>query len=89
MKEQQYLPLVNGQVGLPIARDLLNQDDDEYIQEEISKINDENPVIIEFLQQFAETTDDETGSLFAGVLIYKLLRSQAEANMMKQEIALH
>ena len=89
MTEQPYLPLVNAGVGLPIARDLKNELDDEYIQEELSKINDENPVIVEFLQQFAETTDDETGSSFAGILVYKLLRSQAEADRMKQEIALY
>ncbi len=88
MLEDRYLPVVSGEVGLPIAHALRGQDDDEYAQEELAKINEENPVIVEFLQQFAETTDDSMGSLFSGILVYKLLRSQAEADRMRQEIAL-
>jgi hypothetical protein len=88
MTEDKYLPIVNAEIGLPIAHALRGQDDDNYVHEELAKINKENPVIVEFLQQFAETTEDEMGSLFAGILIYKMLRSQAEADRMKQEIAL-
>lgn len=86
--EERYLPLVVADIGCPIAHALRGQDDEEYIQNELDKINKENPVIVEFLRQFAETTDDEVGSQFAGILIYKMLRSQAEADKMKQDIDL-
>lgn len=74
------LPRVKEEIGYSIAESI-GDDDAEFIMTEIKKIEMENPVIADFIGRWSQ--DPKT--VFCGILVYKLLRSQAEADKMNEE----
>lgn len=86
---KRLLPLVNSDTTGPLRRDLLNtESDEEYLQKEMKAIKEENPVIASLIDKYAEKTKDSQIVYYSNILIYKLLRSQAEADLMKEQISL-
>lgn len=79
---EDLLPLVKPEVGLPIARMFSGANDENIIALEMEKIALENPMIEKFIESFSTTTNDTLGSKFCGVLVYKMLRNQSEADKM-------
>jgi len=86
--ETPLLPLVKPAIGSSLSQEFLNKSDEECLDLELAKITEENPAISHFIQDFAKRTDDAIGTMFGGVLVYKLLRSQAECDRMAAEIPL-
>ena len=85
---KNYLPVVNPDVGCSLARNLLNRDDDDYVEDELEKIEKENPAVAVWINKFSSQTGDPIGSKFCAVLVYNMLRSQAEADDMKETLKL-
>lgn len=86
---KNLLPLVKPEIGACIERELINSKKDKlYIKEQLNKINKENPVISFWIKSFADKTKDKTGAMFCGLMVFKLLRIQAECDRMKSEIKL-
>lgn len=83
------LPLVKPEIGASIEHELLqNKKDSVYIKEELQKIQKENPVISFWIETFSNTTKDKKGAIFCGIMVFKMLRIQAECDRMKSEINL-
>ena len=79
------LPYVKREVALPLAEQLLKTEEDQsYLQGELDKIKEENPFIEEIIVNFSAETTDAYGAAFMGFLVYKLLKSQAEADEMNK-----
>lgn len=84
----KYLPVVQSGIPASIEREIFDKFDEPYIKEQLKILGDENPVIAQWLKSFSKTTKDRTGAIFSGLIVYKLLESQAEADRMEEEINL-
>lgn len=82
------LPIVAAEVGFSLAKYVGERGDSEFIANELKKIDKENPTIAEFIKKWASLGGCKTHTKFCGILVYKLLRSQAEANRMKEDLNL-
>lgn len=83
-----FIPVVKPEIGASLQKELCDKFDKIYMKEQLAKLDEENPVISKFIRQFAKTTDDAMGSAWCGLIVFKLLESQAEVNRMEMEINL-
>jgi len=84
------LPLVNPEVGHSIAADLNGASDKQLVIKEIKRIQKENPAIADFIGHWSKQMKGEAAihAAFCGILVYKLLHSQAEVDQMVEDIKL-
>lgn len=80
------LPHVNFDIGHSLAREVVCRDDKEYLEEQLNRLEKENPAVSRWIRNFSKTTRDRLGSMFCAVMVYRLLESQAEADRMTREI---
>ena len=86
----KYLPFVLNEVGASIAMSM-GDNDIENIKKELKHIKKVNPAVAEFINKWSKEALDKDARLhsaFCGILVYKLLESQAEADYMNQEFKL-
>lgn len=83
-----FLPVVKPEVAASLHRQIFDKFDEPFIKEQLAILDKDNPVIARWIRQFGKTTEDAIGAMYCGVIVYKLLESQAEANRMAQEIKL-
>lgn len=88
MENATYLPLVHPDVGYSLAQEVDKCDDEQYLDEHLARLENENPTISTWIKHFAKRTDDELGSMWCAMMVYRLLESQAEVNRMMEEIRL-
>lgn len=81
-----FLPVVKQEIGGSLERELINKDDLKYIKAQLKRLDVENPTIAYFIRNFAKTTKDKIGVAYCGLIVYRLLESQAEANRMNAEL---
>lgn len=77
-----FLPVVKPEISGSLEHEIANKHDEEYLEEQLSKMDEQNPMISEWIRQFSETTDDAMGAAFCALIVYRMLESQAEANQM-------
>ncbi|MBI2630122.1 hypothetical protein HYW76_03395 [Candidatus Pacearchaeota archaeon] len=91
MNDKRLLPLVTAETGKGLSADISQNQDWE--SKLIAKLveedpDDNNPRIVEALSNlmgYAKTVSERRYALTAGLLVYKLLESQADADKMKRE----
>jgi len=83
------LPFVKKEIGPSLAKSISSYDI-EILKKELSSIKKENPHVAEFIREFslAKRTSSAIHCAICGALVYKMLRSQAEADQMAKEIRL-
>lgn len=81
MKEN-YLPVVKPEITCSMEQDLMHHSDRSYVIEKLRQLKKKNPVIHTFLKAFSRESEDPVMCLFSGLIIYKMLESQAEADFM-------
>jgi hypothetical protein len=82
---KNYLPIVSKNVAYSTCANLRNCEDETYVNNNIKEIKKINPVIADWLVEFCPTTEDKMGCMFAGIVLYKMLYSQAEAEDMNKQ----
>ena len=82
------LPVVSKEVAIPIGKSIITENDNEYCKEQLSLLKVKNPVIAHWIENFSNKCEDKIGATMCGLIVYRLLESQAEANRMKSEILL-
>lgn len=85
---QNLLPRVNPAVGASLEHELSNKFDNAYIKEQLEILSQENPVISFWIENFSKKTRDKKGAIFCGLMVFKLLRIQAECDQMESSIKL-
>lgn len=80
------LPIVDSEVGFSLAKTVGEKGDAEFIKTELKRLDKENPTIADFIKKWSQLGGCQTHTKFCGILVYKLLRSQAEANRMEEEL---
>lgn len=82
------LPTVSSDVGFSLAQSVGEQCDEAFVKKELRKIKRENPTVAEFIQKWSSLGKNKLHSAFCGILVYKFLRSQAEADRMNEDFNL-
>ena len=87
---KKFLPVVKSEVGFSIAQSLSGTDN-ENLAKKIKKIKKENPVVAEFIKKWSNKAkgDSKIHTAFCGILVYELLRSQAESDEMDADFFLN
>lgn len=83
-----YLPVVRPEIGGGMAKDIVDKFDKSYLEEQLAMLDRDNPTIAFWIRTFSKRTDDKMGAAYCGLLVYKLLNSQAEANYMNEQLNL-
>jgi hypothetical protein len=83
-----FLPVVKPEVAASLHREIFDKFDVPYIKNQLARLDEDNPVIGRWIMEFGKTTDDKVGAMYCGIMVYRLLESQAEANRMAEEIKL-
>ena len=79
------LPIVDADIGQSVAQAIENQS--EYTEKLLKRISKENPVVAEFIMKWAMLNEDSMEeTTLCGLIVYRLLESQAEADKMSEEI---
>lgn len=79
-----FLPVVKPEIGGSLQQEMPDNDI-KYVKDQLRRLDTENPTVAHFIRNFAKTTKDKVGSAYCGLIVYRLLESQAEANRMYQE----
>ena len=77
-----FLPFVKPEIGFSLEREIFDKFDVEYVKKQLEKLKKDNPSIAEFIMKFSKKTGDSLGAAFCGVMVYRMLESQSEANSM-------
>jgi uncharacterized metal-binding protein len=85
---KNLLPRVDPAIGVSLEHELAKKVDSSYIKEQLALIQEENPVISFWIENFAKKTRDKKGAIFCGLMVFKLLRIQAECDRMMSDIKL-
>jgi len=80
------LPIVDAEVGFSLAKTVGEAGDSEFMKSELQRINRENPTVANFIKRWSQLSECPTHTKFCGILVYKLLRSQAEADRMMEDL---
>lgn len=75
------LPVVCKDVALSALNDV-TMGGDKKLEDIIKIVKNENPAISDFLSGAVEMSDDKIATLYAGLGVYYLLRSQAEVDQL-------
>ncbi|MEZ6188353.1 MAG: hypothetical protein R3F62_25550 [Planctomycetota bacterium] len=81
------LPRVSKETGYAVCRELDRADNNDYIIDMLARLEGENPCVAEFVSRLAIQNEDPVGLATAALLVYRLLESQAEADLLKQQLA--
>lgn len=63
---------------------LQNADDFEYIERRLDEIEKVNPIVSKWIKNFSKTSKSRLLTAYCGLMVYELLYSQAEADMMNE-----
>ena len=83
----RLLPLVSAEVGFSIDHSM-SEDTSTAIKGGLKSLSEENPVIAEWITRWAKMSKDKCHVAICGLVVYQLLKSQAEADKMAEELKL-
>lgn len=83
-----FLPIVKPEIAGSVEREVFDQVDIKYAKAFLKKLDKDNPTIAVWIRQFSKTTKDRMGAVMCGLMVYRLLESQSEANRMNYEFNL-
>lgn len=82
---ESYLPVVKEEISGSVARNLNpKQSDWQNIKREWLKIKKENPVVASFIKKFSKLNKEWEAVAYCSIIVYQMLRSQAEADFMNE-----
>lgn len=85
----QYLPEVLEDIRYSVSESLSNyKADKDTVRSELKKIKRENPLVAQFIKNWAKQCKKNAIPVaLSGIIVYKMLRSQAEANQMNKDFS--
>jgi hypothetical protein len=84
---QKYLPVVKTETTYSLIGNLQNADDYEYIKKRLLEIEEVNPLVSKWIKSFSHTSKNKLLTAYCGLMVYELLYSQAEADVMNEEFS--
>jgi len=83
----RYLPVVKRETTYSLIGNLQNADDVKYIEERLKEIEDVNPIISDWIKKFSSNSKNKLMTAYCGLMVYELLYSQAEADIMNDQFS--
>jgi tetrahydromethanopterin S-methyltransferase subunit G len=80
----KYLPIVKMETTYSLIGNLQNADDFEYIERRLDEIEKVNPIVSKWIKNFSKTSKSRLLTAYCGLMVYELLYSQAEADVMNE-----
>lgn len=80
-----HLPVVSPEIGAAIAAEMSQQPGNEYVVKILDRLLLDNPCVANFISSLAMQHSDPIAVGFVGILVYRLLESQMEADQLKRE----
>ena len=80
------VPVVQEGIKGALIAEISQRPADEYVVDVIARLAEDNPGVREFLLNFARACPTPSTALYAGVVVYRLLESQSEADKMAREM---
>lgn len=80
------LPLVSAEVDAAIKQEYVEQGGD-FWRQIYERLQEENPFLAGFVQGIADKSDDPDGVIACGMLVYRYLESQEEADRLNRQLA--
>jgi len=78
------LPFVRSEICCSLECCLKDETDAQYIKKQLKNLDQENPVVSQFIKMFARKCKQKSVVAMCGLMVYKLLESQAEADELKK-----
>ena len=85
-KNCSCLPLLHQEIADPVRAEIQQLPDNEYMVKAILSIEKKNPLIANFISQYAMKTQHPAEVATCALIVYKLLEAQAEANTLAQKL---
>ena len=79
------LPIVSSEICAAVSADIAHGPMNDYMVELLGKLALENPQVANFIALYSMQASDPTIVGCCGLLVYRLLESQLEANALKEE----
>ena len=79
------LPIVHKEIGLAVQRKISEQPGNEFLIQTIERLTEDNPCIANFVSQFGVVSGNPHLVAYVGIVVYRLLESQAEADKLDKE----
>lgn len=79
---EKYLPVVKREIAGSLAANLKSLKDVKYLKQQIKEIKEVNPVVADWILKYSKKTKDRKGTAFAAIVLYRMLYSQCEADIM-------
>jgi Mg/Co/Ni transporter MgtE len=86
MDRKKLLPYVNEEIGFALQKEFLETQGNEYVTQVLTRLREDNPCIANFISNMSVSSGDPTSCATTGILVYRLLESQAEADKLKSEL---
>lgn len=80
---ENNLPEVHPETCFSIGHWCSQKTDREIVKSLYKKVKKKNPVLALWIKTWSEKTTDKFGSMACGLILYRLIESQFEANEMK------
>lgn len=84
---REYLPVVKRETTYSLIGNLENADDVEYIESKLKEIDEVNPIVSRWIRQFSQVSKSKLVTAYCGLMVYEMLYSQAEADVMNEEFS--
>lgn len=81
------LPIVKEETGFSLQAELLECPENQYVLKHIKRLENDNPCIANFISQLAVLSGDPQSVAYAGILVYRLLESQAETDNLEKLVS--
>lgn len=89
-EKKGLLPIVKEEIRFAVQAEMLHSDGKTYETEMLQRLaGDDNPRIANFISGFAmkmKTSEAREAAMYAGLLVYRMLESQAEADILNGEL---
>lgn len=85
-RSRGLLPRVTKETGYSVCRELEQAQGNDYVIALLERLEVENPCVAEFISRLAIQHDDPVGVSTAALLVYRLLESQLESEMLGREL---
>lgn len=83
MEEPAKIPKVTPDTGYAVCAEMEKEEGNEYVVRLFERIEQENPCVAQFISRLAMQHSDPVGVSTSAILVYRLLESQIESDVLK------
>ena len=82
-KVMHILPIVKPETCFSVEHEC-NGSDKQFLKKHLHALRENNPIVALWIERFSKTSKDRVSAMICGLMVYRLLESQEEANFMNE-----